>query len=151
LRLAPPRRGHVPAVRRPRRARRPPPPPRPPGRRLPLQGVPTCFQHVHRNTLARDAPQPGPDPLDPPRHRPRGARRETRPRGGDQPPTRVATAARDPGPRAGRRRPLAATGRPGRGRRVVPKRGGKKGSRTPTPTTRRGGERTRPRATAPGR
>ena len=43
---------------------------------------------------------PRPDPLDPPRHRPRGPHREARPRGGDQPPAPVAAAARDPGPGA---------------------------------------------------
>ena len=88
-----PERVRVPSLRGSGGTQRPPPSPRLPGRRLPLQGVPTGVQHVHGNTLARDAPQPGPDPLDPPRHRPRGPRREARPRGGDQPPTPVAAAA----------------------------------------------------------
>ena len=116
LRPAPPRGVRVPPVRRPRGAQRPPPSPRLPGRRPPLQAMSTRVQYVHRNTLARDTTQPGPGPLDPPRHRPRDSHRPARPRGRDQPPTPLEVAAPDPGPRARRRRPLAPARRPDGGR-----------------------------------
>src|SRR4051812_11369259 len=58
LQPAPPRRVRLPPVWRPRGPQRPPPSPRLPGRRLPLQGMPTGVQYVHGNTLARDSLSP---------------------------------------------------------------------------------------------
>ena len=131
--------------------RHPPPTCRLRGRRSPLQRLPPRLQYVHRHPLARDTPGPRADPPDPPWHRQGRAHRDARPRGRDPPPASAPAATCDPGPRAGRRRPRAASRRPHRGRRDVPERGGKKASRTTTRRIRRGGGRTRPWATAPGR
>ena len=106
-------------------------------------GLPPGLQRLHRHALAGDPPQPRRDPADPPRLRPGRPHRPAGPRAGCEPPAPAGAAAPAPGPRGGRLGPPAAAGRPRRGRRDVPERGGKKGSRTPTRTTRRGGGPTR--------
>jgi hypothetical protein len=146
---APPRRLGLPPLRR-WGAHRPPPPARLAGRRLPLQGLRPVLQPVHRHALAGDPQVPGDDPPDPARDRPRGAHRPARARAGAEPAAPAGTAAPDPGPRAGRRRPRPAAGRHHRGRRDVPERGGKKVSRTPTRATRPGAAATSAAGTAPG-
>ena len=128
---------------------RPSPPPRP-RPRLPLQGLPSGLQRLHRHGPAGLPAAGRRADADPPRLRPGRPHRPAGPRAGLRPQGIAPAAAPAPARRLAVPRPVPA-GRPGGGgRRDVPERGGKKACRTPTRSTRRGGGRTRPAATAPG-
>ena len=100
----------------------------------------TALQGTQRPARRADA--------DPPRLRPGRPHRPTGPRAGLRPQGVARAAPPAPARRLAVPGPVPA-GRPGgRGRRDVPERGGKKACRTPTRSTRRGGGRTRPAATA---
>ena len=87
----------------------------------------------------------------PARRLPGGADRPPGPRAGPRPQAPARAAPPHPGPgRAGGRAAAAPGRRRGRGRRDVPERGGKKASRTPTPTTRRAAGPTSGGGTATG-
>src|SRR5512142_786770 len=148
--LAAPRRLGLPPVWGAPRAGRPPPPPRP-DPRLPLRGLPPRVQRLHWDAPSGHQAAARRAGADPPRRRPGGAHRPARPRAGLRP--QGVTPAAAPAPARGLLlpRPKLAGRRGDGGRRDVPKCGGKKGSRTSTPPTRRGVAGTAPPAMAPGR
>ena len=109
-------------VAHPGRAERHTPSPRVCGRRLPLQKAPPGLQRVYRHPLAGYIPQPRPDPLDPPGHRARGCLPRNSPVRWGSAASICCGRGTPSRPAPGRRGPLAAAGRSGRGRRDVPKR-----------------------------
>ena len=149
-RTAPPRRPGLPALRTAASPGGPPLPSRPRGG-LPVRPLRPGLQRLHGDLVAGDPSPPRATADDPPRGRPGhpdgadGARAGLRSQGAADP------QAPAPGARPHRPGPQPARGRRGRGRRDVPERGGKKASRTPTRTTRRGGAPTIGGAMAPSR
>jgi len=149
-RTAPPGRPGLPALRGAATPGDPPPSSRPPGG-LPVRHVRPGLQRLHGDFPAGDPSPPRATPDDPPRGRsghPHGA---DGPRVGLRSHGAAGPEAPAPGARPDRPGPQPAGRRGGRGRRDVSGRGGKKASRTPTPTTRRGGAPTAAGAMAPSR
>jgi hypothetical protein len=120
-----------------------------PGVGLPLLALQPRVQRLHRLGAAGDEAGPGAARSDHSRLRPGRVDGEAVPRAGVRPARTLEVPSQAPGPGPPVPRPRPTGGLRRRGRRDVPKRGGKKGSRTAIRTTRRGGGRTNDAVTGP--